>query len=175
MCAYGLVWIDVSRYLQKTIQKTIVTKCVLTDWFELMFPDSSKKQLSNHGSHMVHMIPMVRHCSFDTYVSLWSWWFMVEKSHAKEVQEGQQIIEKPVKIIENRSWRPSGHPKKNEKWKCNKPMRKSLIWSQKCNKHMRKLHVQKWLFRCMLWKTSKTLWFFTTLGPPGRQETWKPG
>ena len=58
----------------------------------------------------------------------------------KERPRGSQ---RATKIAENRSWRPSGHPKKNKKRKCNKPMRKSLLTSQKCNKHMRKLHVRK--------------------------------
>ena len=58
-------------------------------------------------------------------------------------QEGPRGSQRATKITENRSWRPSGHPKKNKKQKCNKPMRKPHLTSQKCNKHMRKLHVRK--------------------------------
>ena len=62
-------------------------------------------------------------------------------------QDGPKIAprgsQRGTKITENRSWKPSGHPKKNKKQKCNKPMRKPHLTSQKCNKHMRKLHVRK--------------------------------
>ena len=61
----------------------------------------------------------------------------------RTAQEGPRGSQRAPQIIENRSWKPSGHPKRNKKWKCNKPMRKSLIWNQKYNKHMRKLHVRK--------------------------------
>ena len=65
------------------------------------------------------------------------------KWRPRTAQESPRGSQRATKIVENRSWGPSGHPKKNKKQKCNKPMRKSFIWSQKCNKHMRKLHVRK--------------------------------
>ena len=84
--------------------------------------------------------------------STWSpkWCQEGSKGHSKFVQwtprspqEGPKGSQRATKITENRSGKPSGHPKKNKKRKCNKPMRKPHLTSQKCNKHMRKLHVRK--------------------------------
>ena len=55
MCAYGLIWIDVSRHLPKTI----VTTCVLT------------VHMLHHGSHGSH----------GSYGSYGSSWFMVHMIH----------------------------------------------------------------------------------------------
>ena len=80
MWAYLLTWIDVSRYLQKTI----VTTCALTDWFELMFPDSSKKRLSRNVCLRIDLnwcfqTPPKNNChdmcAYGSYASSWFTWF----------------------------------------------------------------------------------------------------
>ena len=63
-------------------------------------------------------------------------------------------------------WSAFGHPSKNKEQKCNIPMRKSHILSQKVNKRMRKLRVRKCNIQHHLRKTSKTLQEITVSGGP---------
>ena len=63
------------------------------------------------------------------------------------------------KSFKNRPQNALWRLRKNKKWKCNKPMRKSLVTSPTCNKHIRRLHVRKRHFKEIFWKASKTLFF----------------